>query len=338
MRAEIGKRGADAIDRCGVAALGFALNIGKTRFKHRETFQHIASHRFYRGLDVTVLLLVRAVGFAEQQFTNLIDCWGRLPCAIRRGNVILEFGSGHECFLPRDAHHRFLCGSDSITIYRHGAIVSSACDARAKTPYTHRNALGQRIAVYSNGDFRGMNRPQVPLLSLFRVFFQIGLLSFGGGLVSWIHREVVDVRGWMSNEEFLSGMSLSQILPGINSTNTSIFVGQRLRGPVGATVAVVAMLAGPFVVILLAGLTYKTLLGAPGFPAVVEGVGDVAMGLLTRLGIQAGRTVKIGIAPALATLATFIGVGVLQWPMLAVVAVVAPLCVAAAWPRGNADA
>ena len=178
-------------------------------------------------------------------------------------------------------------------------------------------------------------RPRVPLASLFRVFFQIGLLSFGGGLVSWIHREIVSERKWMSDAEFLSGMSLSQVLPGINSTNTSIFVGQRLRGFAGASVCLGAMLLGPFLAILLAGMTYKTLIGAPGFPAVVEGVGAVAMGMLTRLGIQAARTVKIGLAPAIATLATFLGVGVMQWPMLAVVAVVAPLSVAAAWPRAD---
>ena len=180
------------------------------------------------------------------------------------------------------------------------------------------------------------DRPFVPLSSLFRVFFLIGLMSFGGGLVSWIHREVVDQRRWMTSAEFLSGMSLSQVLPGVNSTNTSIFVGQRLRGFVGAAVSVGAMLLGPFVVILLAGMTYKTLLGVTGFPAVVEGVGAVAMGLLTRLGIQAARTVKLGIVPAVATLVTFVGVGLLQWPMLAVVAVVAPLSVAAAWPRDGA--
>ena len=109
-------------------------------------------------------------------------------------------------------------------------------------------------------------KPFVPLTSLFRVFFLIGLMSFGGGLVSWIHREVVENRGWMTSKEFLSGMSLSQVLPGINSTNTSIFVGQRLRGFVGAAVCVGAMLLGPFIVILLAGMTSKRCLASPDFP------------------------------------------------------------------------
>ena len=83
---------------------------------------------------------------------------------------------------------------------------------------------------------------RVPLASIYWVFFQIGVMSFGGGLVSWIHREVVTVRGWIKEEEFLSGMALSQILPGVNSTNTAIFVGQRVRGGIGATVALGAFL------------------------------------------------------------------------------------------------
>jgi chromate transporter len=174
---------------------------------------------------------------------------------------------------------------------------------------------------------------KVPLLDLFRVFFWIGLMSFGGGLVSWIHREVVNERKWMTDAEFLSGMSLSQVLPGVNSTNTSIFVGQRLRGLAGAGVSVGAMLLGPFIAVLSAGAAYKWLLGLSGFHALVEGVGAVAMGLLTRLGVQAARSVRLGVAPALAAVATFVGVAIMQWPMLAVVAVVAPLSVAAAWPR-----
>ncbi len=184
--------------------------------------------------------------------------------------------------------------------------------------------------------------PKVSLGALFLVFFRIGLMSFGGGLVSWIYRDVVDARRWMSGREFLTGVSLSQILPGVNSANTSIFVGQRLRGSAGALVCVVAMLSGPFLCTLVAGLAYHTLLDVPGSAYVVEGVGAVAMGLLTRLGIQAGQNVPFGVAPALAALATFVGVGVMQWPMLAVVAVVAPVSIAAAWPREkagtNADA
>jgi chromate transporter len=106
--------------------------------------------------------------------------------------------------------------------------------------------------------------PPVPLGAIYGLFFRIGLFSFGGQLTSWIHREVVLVRGWMTNEEFLSGMALSQILPGVNSTNTAVFVGQRLRGAWGATVAITAMLTGPFFAVILAGILYKWIIGWHG--------------------------------------------------------------------------
>ena len=61
-----------------------------------------------------------------------------------------------------------------------------------------------------------MNPTQAPvsLVSLFLVFFRVGLFSFGGGLSGWIYREVVTLRGWMSDDDFFSGLALSQILPG----------------------------------------------------------------------------------------------------------------------------
>ena len=91
-------------------------------------------------------------------------------------------------------------------------------------------------------------QPRVGFGALYRVFFWIGLFSFGGGLLPWIQREIVTLRGWMKDEEFLPGVALAQILPGVNSTNLAVFVGQRLRGAPGSVVAVIGMLTGPFLV------------------------------------------------------------------------------------------
>ncbi len=177
-------------------------------------------------------------------------------------------------------------------------------------------------------------RADVRLIEIYRVFFEIGLLSFGGGLVSWIHREVVTKRAWMASDEFLSGVALSQILPGVNSANVAVFVGQRLRGALGATVAVAAMLTGPFVIVLLCAVAYQRLIGAPGFAALVDGVAAAAIGMLLRFGIEAGKVAARGPFAIAAMAATFAMVGLLRWPLLAVVVFVAPLSVAAAWWRG----
>ncbi len=177
--------------------------------------------------------------------------------------------------------------------------------------------------------------PPVSLAMIYALFFRIGLFSFGGQLSSWIHREVVLVRGWMTNDEFLSGMALSQILPGVNSTNTAIFVGQRLRGGWGATAAIVAMLSGPFFAAILAAIFYKWIIGWEATQSIMEGVAAVALGMLARLGITAGRGAAKGVTPAVAMLATFIGVGVMRWPMLGVVAVIAPISVIVCYLQGR---
>lgn len=172
---------------------------------------------------------------------------------------------------------------------------------------------------------------RVSLLSLYRVFFEVGLFSFGGGLVPWIHREVVEVRKWMSNEEFLSGVALTQVMPGVNSTNTAIYVGQRLRGLAGASTALLAMLTGPFCAVLLAAVFYEQLLGLPGFQAAMVGVAAAAIGMLLRMGITSARVTVKSLPPLAMMIATFAAVGIFRLPLIPVVCVMAPISVAISW-------
>lgn len=179
---------------------------------------------------------------------------------------------------------------------------------------------------------------RVPLSSLYGVFFWIGLFSFGGGLSAWMHREIVVSRRWMTDQEFVSGYALGQILPGVNSANIAIYIGQHLRGAIGAAVALTGMLSGPFVVVIAVGMAYHRLVGIPGFQAAMAGIAAVAVGMLLRMGITFARRVRQRIAPLLILLATFVTVGVLKWPLVAVVAVLAPVSIALAWPRKADDA
>src|SRR5215510_2446811 len=92
-------------------------------------------------------------------------------------------------------------------------------------------------------------RPMVTLPEIFMVFARIGLTSFGGGISAWIYRDVVDRRQWLSEAEFLAGLTLAQILPGPNVINVAIYIGQRLRGTAGSVVAGAALLLPPMVVV-----------------------------------------------------------------------------------------
>lgn len=178
----------------------------------------------------------------------------------------------------------------------------------------------------------------VGYLALYRVFFWIGLFSFGGGLLPWIQREIVTVRGWMTNEDFLPGVAMSQILPGVNSTNLAVYVGQRLRGVSGAVVAVLGMLTGPFLVMLVTASFYKEVLGVPALHAAMAGAAAGAIGMLLRMGISAVQTASRGVAPIVVMFCVFVAVGVFKWPLIQVVLVATPLSILAAWPRGGTDA
>jgi chromate transporter len=182
------------------------------------------------------------------------------------------------------------------------------------------------------------NAPRVALFSIYRVFFWIGLLSFGGGLMPWIQREVVTVRGWLTDEQFFPGMALAQVLPGVNSTNIAIYVGQHVRGAAGAAVALAAMLTGPFCMVLLAAASYKFVLGVPAIQVAAAGVATAAIGMLLRTGISAAQATGREPLALAVMVATFVAIGLLHYSLIPVVAVMTPISILLSWPRGNRDA
>ncbi len=178
---------------------------------------------------------------------------------------------------------------------------------------------------------------RVPLLDIFRCFFWIGLFSFGGGLMPWIQREVTS-RGWMTDKEFFPGMALAQVLPGVNSTNISVYVGQHLRGAAGAAVALGAMLAAPFILVLVAAVSYKIVLGVPAIQAAMAGVAAAAIGMLLKTAMSSVQAVPRAVAPISVMIATFVAIAVFHFSLVTVVLVATPISVLLAWPRGNNDA
>lgn len=189
----------------------------------------------------------------------------------------------------------------------------------------------------ADDDRRQESAEPVPVTyrALYSVFFWIGLFSFGGGLMPWIQREIVIKRGWMRDEEFLPGVAMAQILPGVNSTNMAVYVGRHLLGVSGAAVALVGMLTGPFAAMLVAAYTYKAILAAPALHAAMAGIAAAAIGMLLRMGVLAVRTSSRGVLPIVVMVCVFLAIGVMKWPLVPVVLVAVPLSVLAAWPWGR---
>src|SRR3569833_3383707 len=113
----------------------------------------------------------------------------------------------------------------------------------------------------------------------FLVCFRIGLLSFGGGLTGWVYREVVVLRNWMPEDEFMSGLAMCQILPGGNVSNFSIYIGQKLRGPLGSFAALFGLIVGPFFFVIALATNNTQHTHKTNVQPAMDGIAASAIGL-----------------------------------------------------------
>ncbi len=91
------------------------------------------------------------------------------------------------------------------------------------------------------------------LWRLFKVFFKLGLFTFGGGyaMLPLLQAEVVKKRGWTDEQELLDLYSIGQCTPGIISINVATFIGYRQAGVKGAVAATVGMVLPSLIIISL---------------------------------------------------------------------------------------
>ena len=91
------------------------------------------------------------------------------------------------------------------------------------------------------------------LLKAFGTFFRIGFFTIGGGpvMIPFIEQEVVEKKGWLTKEEFMDLMVVSQSLPGVFAANFAIAIGYRL-GKVRGGIACAAGTVLPSIICILA--------------------------------------------------------------------------------------
>jgi chromate transporter len=172
--------------------------------------------------------------------------------------------------------------------------------------------------------------PKIGPLELFLAFSQLAMSGFGG-VLPWAHRTLVERKGWLTQREFVDTLALGQLLPGPNIGNMAVMIGYRFAGYSGAAAAFAGLVAGPFALMIAAGMLYQTYGALPLVQQALSGMSAVAAGLVLATGLKMTSGMKRHWRPWLFAALALAGVGALRWPLLAVVGALAPFAVAAAW-------
>lgn len=122
----------------------------------------------------------------------------------------------------------------------------------------------------------------VSLFDIFWSFLKIGAFTFGGGyaMIPLIQREIIARRGWLTNEEFLSQLTIAQSIPGPIALNTAVFVGYKSRGVKGALVALAGVILPSFLIILLIAACFTDFKDNPVVVAAFKGMRPAVVALI----------------------------------------------------------
>ena len=171
---------------------------------------------------------------------------------------------------------------------------------------------------------------------IFFVFTRLALQGFGG-VLPIAQRELVERERWLTREQFVELLAVSQVLPGPNVVNLSLMFGDRAFGWRGGLAALGGMILAPWCVVIALTVLYLHYAQHPVVAGVLRGMGAVAAGLIFSTGLKllpALRKNVLGASVAFALAALmFVCIALLRVPLVWALAGLGGLACAAAWRR-----
>jgi chromate transporter len=128
----------------------------------------------------------------------------------------------------------------------------------------------------------------VSLRDLFVQFLLIGAVSFGGGIIAYERILLIEKRKWLTPDEFMAYLAISQTMPGLNSVNLAVLAGDHLRGLPGAIAATLGLILPGSLFVLLVGIAYTNNTDHPLSNLILTGIAAGACGLLTAITYRIG--------------------------------------------------
>lgn len=186
----------------------------------------------------------------------------------------------------------------------------------------------------SDGPDALVSRPRIGPLRLLVIFSQVTITGFGG-VLPFAYRALVERKRLLSNAEFAEMFAFGQIMPGPAIANFALIVGYRDSGALGAAAAVTGIVALPTMLMVLIGIFYHQYAHLDPVRAAITGMATVTGGLIVATALKMSKGMHKRLRSVLIILAGFVAFGILRWPFLAVIGVLAPLAVWLAWLEGE---
>jgi len=122
------------------------------------------------------------------------------------------------------------------------------------------------------------------MLALVGYFLRLGTLGFGGpvALANYIRRDLVEERGWLTEQQYEDGLALSAACPGPLAYQLGVYCGYVLRGIPGALAVAVAFALPPFVIVLAVAAVYRHFAAAWWLRALFHGIAPAVVALIVK--------------------------------------------------------
>ncbi|HEV8626354.1 MAG TPA: chromate efflux transporter, partial [Acidimicrobiia bacterium] len=113
-------------------------------------------------------------------------------------------------------------------------------------------------------------------------FLKLGAIGFGGpvALTGYMHRDLVERRGWVTQSEYKDGLALAQLAPGPLAAQLAIYLGFVHYGVLGSTLVAVAFVLPSFLMVVGGGWLYVTYAGLRWIQDVFYAVGAAVIGII----------------------------------------------------------
>src|SRR6185437_2271084 len=168
--------------------------------------------------------------------------------------------------------------------------------------------------------------PAPGVITLFFAFAKMSLAGFGG-VLAFARRGIVDEHRWMTADEFNETYALCHFLPGPNIVNLSVVFGSRFGGVAGGVAAFAGLVGPPMLLVMMLAVLYVHFGQVEVLGHILAGIFCGAVGLLIAVVLKMLMPLlkRRDVAGLLLMVAVFAAIGLVRWPLQAVLLVAVPV-------------